>query len=107
MTDLKRLIQIIDAITYKPGTSFSIAPMKDGECTVRINLGEFPDSRGFGMAQLLYVVPPHMLPDTITNAEAVAVIFERVLLMEQHEAREWFRVGGQVYSPPPHGPNEL
>jgi len=101
--------RLVARLSYKPGWEVSVlqGPV-DGSVTLRVAF-TVSDARAVRlMAPALPLRIKHPLSASLlagmNEARAVAFVFEKVLEMERHEAREWFKLDG-IPVDYPHEPN--
>ena len=99
--------RLVARVTYKPG--WAVTAIDDpilGAVVIRVAF-TVPDatleSEQPLPLRIKYALPAALLVD-MDERRALAYVFERVMEMERHEAREWFKLDG-VPVDYPHGPD--
>lgn len=107
--------QVVDRATYKPGwtlelrESFSFgsaqAPLvPETALTIRVQTVDSDDpERAFTVVHYFAGPPPGVAADEEASS---AWLLGMIMMVERHEAREFFRVDGLRADPPGHGPGE-
>jgi hypothetical protein len=99
------LARLVPRITYKPGWTFELAEISRGQGCEGLTLmigATVSDSFGNGTVGVLHLMP--VLPAAYDEESWIRWILEQILLVEQHEALEFFRVDGEQPYFPEHGP---
>lgn len=82
--------EIVSRITYKPGWEFSATEEK---LTIEFDV---EDSRGGGPLHLRFDFPW----DPSYRWYTADYVWDRIQVIERHEAKEWFRVEGRLVHDP-------
>lgn len=99
------LAALVPRITYKPGWTFELQEISRGQGCEGLTLmigATVPDSFGNGTVSVLHLMP--VLPAAYDEESWIRWILEQILLVEQHEALEFFRIDGDQHYFPEHGP---
>jgi hypothetical protein len=100
------LAGLVSRMTYKDGWEFALAHRDRGESSEGLNLDikvTAPDSYDPGSV----ITVPHSfpVPPAVYDERSWRWwLLRRILQVEQHEACEMLRFGGEVAFPPAHGP---
>lgn len=99
------LAALVPRITYKPGWTFQLSEINRGQGCEGLTLligATVKNSFGDGDVDVLHLMP--VLPAAYDEESWVRWILEQILLVEQHEALEFFRIDGDQPYFPEHGP---
>lgn len=99
------LAELVPRVTYKPGWTFTLAEVSRGQGCEGLTLmigatvkNSFADSN----VDVLHLMP--VLPAAYDEESWTRWILEQILLVEQHEALEFFRIDGDQPYFPEHSP---
>ncbi len=101
------LADVVSRVTYKPGWSFRLEEISRGQGCEGLTLlisGEVRDSFGGGMIEIVHLMP--VPPAAYVESAWRRWILEQILLVEKHEAMEFFRVDGDQPFFPNHDPGK-
>lgn len=99
------LADLVRRLTYKPRWTFELQEISRGQGCEGLTLmisATVPDSFGNGETTVLHLMP--VLPAAYDEEAWKRWILEQILLVEQHEALEFFRIDGEQAYFPGHGP---
>lgn len=99
------LDDLVGRLTYKPGWTFSLEEISRGQGCEGLTLligAQVPDSFGNGMVGVLHLMP--VPPAAYDEPTWMRWIMEQILLVEKHEALEFFEVDGDKPYFPGHAP---
>jgi hypothetical protein len=99
------LAELVPRITYKPGWSFELHEVDRGQGCEGLTLSikaEVHDSFSDGMTNVWHLMP--VLPAAYDERGWRRWILEQILMVEQHEALEFYRVDGEQPFFPNHDP---
>jgi hypothetical protein len=101
------LADIVANLSYKDGWSFKLSEVDRGQGCQGLTLmisAEVRDSCGPGMVGFLHLMP---VPPAAYNRQAwLGWVLDQILLVEKHEALEFFRVNGEQAFFPSHAPGD-
>lgn len=99
------LREIVPTIAYKPGWTFELEDVDRGQGCGGLTLmigATVPNSVADGTVGILHLMP---VPPAAYDRETwVRWILDQILLVEKHEAMEFYRVGGEAPFFPEHAP---
>lgn len=102
------LMELVAALTYRPGWTFHLVDLDRGQGSVGLTLDvvtrgfdSYHPERGETYRVHHYFPVP---PAAYDRRSWQRWLFEQVLLVERHEAMEFFRIGGDRPYAPHHGP---
>ena len=102
------LAELVDQLAYRPGWTFQLAHMDRGQGSEGLTLDiitkgydSYHPERGENYRVHHYVIVP---PAAYDRRSWQRWLFEQLLLIERHEAMEFFVVDGQRPYAPHHGP---
>lgn len=101
------LAQLIADVVYKPGWSFYLSHLDRGQGSAGLTLDIIPmTTNSYDTADTEYQVHHYFpVPPAAYDARAWRRwLFEQLVLVETHEAMEFFQVGGDRPYAPSHGP---
>lgn len=100
------LADVVAAATYKPGWTFQLADVDRGQGCGGLTLmigARVPNSlEPSGSVDVLHLMP--VLPAAYNREAWEYWVFEQILMVEQHEAMEFYRVNGEAPYFSDHGP---
>jgi hypothetical protein len=99
------LAALVPRITYKPGWTFRLEEIDRGQGCQGLTLiisCNAPDSFGDGNVGLCHLMP--VLPANYDEDAWTGWILEQIMLVEQHEALEFFERDGEKVFFPGHAP---
>lgn len=99
------LADLVPRLTYKPNWTFALQEVSRGQGCEGLTLmigAKVPDSFGNGETEVLHLMP--VMPAAYDEESWTRWILEQILLVEQHEALEFFRIDGEQAYFPEHGP---
>ncbi len=100
------LIDLVSRLTYKPNCRFELRDIDRHQGSEGLTLSIYiagPDTDDF--AQTIRVVHYMIVPAASFNEISWRRwLFEQILLVEQHEASEFFKIDGEKVYAPNHGP---
>lgn len=100
------LMDLVRRLGYKPGWRFELENVDRGQGSAGLTLEIFitaPDTND--LTREVHVVHFMIVPAASFNEQSWRRwLFEQILLVEQHEAAEFFRIDGQQPFAPNHGP---
>jgi hypothetical protein len=103
--DTDALADLVSRLTYKPGWTFELKEISRGQGSEGLTLligAEVPDSFGNGRTNVLHLMP--VMPAAYDEETWQRWILDQILLVEQHEALEFFQIDGEKRYFPEHGP---
>lgn len=99
------LAAVVDATTYKPGWTLQLQELDRGQGCQGLTLcitATVPNSVADGVITFMHLMP--VPPAAYDRDTWQRWVLDQVLLVEQHEALEWFKVDGASPYFPEHSP---
>jgi hypothetical protein len=100
------LAQLVERVTYKPGWKFELQEVNRGQGCAGLTLmisATLDDSSNPGAkVGVLHLMP--VLPAAYDEDAWMGWILEQIMLVEQHEALEFYKVDGEAPFFPGHAP---
>lgn len=99
------LAEVVSRIRYKPGWTFELAEIDRGQGSEGLTLmigATVPNSIDDGAVGILHLMP--VMPAAYDQETWTRWVMDQILLIEQHEALEWFQVGDARPFFPEHAP---
>lgn len=99
------LADLVTRLSYKPDWTFDLVECSRGQGCEGLTLqigATVTDSFGVGQTEVLHLMP---VPPAAYDAETwQRWVLDQILLVERHEALEFFRIDGEQAYFPEHGP---
>lgn len=92
---LDTLADLVSKMSYKPGWRFELQELDRGQGSVGCTLliwADVVDSINGGMTQVCHLMP--VFPAAYDRVSWTYWLMEQILLVEKHEAMEFFRING-------------